>query len=158
MGDLIPIDAAPSIRDRIVEPEVIEGEVVEEGDALDQLDAREPTLIPAGEYIEQRVRLTRAEFAAVAAGEYPEGRTPEHGGPVIVDKRGARNPSAAAHRAEQQAREQQRQAQETWTRQAAGTMFWEAQRVGAVDPDLGEAILAKRAELVAGATKKGILR
>ncbi|QHB37384.1 hypothetical protein I5G58_gp082 [Mycobacterium phage BirdsNest] len=136
--------------------EVIEGEVVEP-DALDRLDAAEPPLIPAGEFIEQRVRLTRQEFAAVAAGEYPAGRTPEHGGPVIIDKRGSRNPSAAAHKAEQQAREQQRQAQAHWTQQAAGTMFWEAQRVAVADPDLGEAILAKRAELVAGAKKKGIL-
>ncbi|URC18183.1 hypothetical protein SEA_ZENTENO07_82 [Mycobacterium phage Zenteno07] len=156
MGELIDIRSGNVIDSD--GNEVIGGPTME--DALDRLDAAEPPLIPSGEYVERRVRLSRQEFAAVAAGEYPEGRTPDAGPPTVtvVDKRGNRNPTAAAAAAERQAREQQRQAQETWTRQAAGTMFWEAQRLGAVDPQMGEAILAKRAELVAGATKKGILR
>ena len=170
MGDLIPIEDAPSLRETRVErqervaleladAEVIEGEVVDPVEEALLHEARAAGSIIAEEYIERRVRLSRAEFAAVAEGTYPEGRTPDAGPPTVtvVDKRGRHNPTAAAASAERQAREDVRQAQAAWTRQAAGTMFWEAQRLGATDPAMGEAILAKRAELVAGAKKKGIL-
>lgn len=36
------------------------------------------------EMVTQKVALTRGEFAAVAAGRYPAGRTPTHGGPRRV--------------------------------------------------------------------------
>lgn len=158
MGDLIPISEAPSYDDGGVPPGP--GTIVDtEGR---ELKARRPA--PEGyqrgeDMIEHRVRLTREEFRKVATGQYPVGEQPEHGAPTVtvVDKRGRNNVAAAARRAEEEARAKQRQAQAHWTQQAAGTMFWEAQRVGAVDPAMAEAILAKRGELVAGAKKKGIL-
>lgn len=157
-ADIIPITDAPSARqDRAT---IVDAE----GNEL-----RAPRPAPEGmmrgeEMIEKRVRLTRAEFAAVAAGKFPAGATPENGPPTttIIDKRGRNNvyaqEQAAKREAERHIREQQRQAQESWTRQAAGTMWWAAQSAGARgDGELAERCLAKRAELVDGATKAGIL-
>jgi hypothetical protein len=67
----------------------------------------------------------------------------------VIDKRGANNPTAREHKAVKELRAQRRQAQADWTQQAAGTMFWEAQR--ARTPEIAEKILDKRAELITAA-------
>lgn len=117
-------------------------------------------MVRGEDMIEHRVALTRREFAEVATSTYEPGRRPEHGGPIVrvVDKRGKNNAAAAAHKAEQEARRGQRIAQAAWARQAAGTMWWLAQgHAQRGNEDLAEHTLAKRAELVAGATREGIL-
>lgn len=100
--------------------------------------------VTAPHMIEHRVRLTRDEAAAVAAGTYVPGTVPVHGAPTVIDKR-AQN--AARKQAE-------RDAQAAWVRQAAGTLWWSAQRVNS--PARREKILAKRSELITGALAKGL--
>ena len=104
MGDVIPIDAAPSLRD--LDPE-----------------------------------------------------TQHRDAPVIVDQRGRNNPTAHARKAERErlaeVKRQQKAAQETWAKQAAGTMWWSAQNP-ALPERQREKLLEKREELLVGARKQGL--
>lgn len=105
--------------------------------------AMTPEPVTAPHMIEHRVRLTRDEAAAVAAGTYVPGN--EHRMlATVIDKR-------AQNAARQQA---ERDAQAAWVRQAAGTLWWSAQRVNS--PARREKILAKRSELITGALAKGL--
>lgn len=158
MGEVIPISDAPSRRETRIERQ--ERAALETIEAEYDVEVRpHDAPLPTQEFIEQRVRLSREEFRKVATGTYPKGQTPENGPPVtrIVDKRGAANPTAAEHAAERQAREDQRQAQAAWARQAAGTMWWMAQGIGqSGNTAAAERALAKREQLLDGARRNGV--
>lgn len=81
----------------------------------------------------------------------------------VTDKRGSRSLDAAARAKLMRAMaadeaERRRQARADWAQQAAGAMWWEAQRVArSGQADLADHVLAKRTELVEGARREGIL-
>lgn len=80
---------------------------------------------------------------------------------VVVDKRGKNNPSAQRRKIERarvaEVKRQQKAAQETWAKQAAGTMWWMAQGQGQRgNAKLAEHTLRKREELISGARAQGL--
>lgn len=81
--------------------------------------------------------------------------------PVIIDKRGRNNPTALRRKAEREhakrVKQQQKEAQEVWARQAAGTMWWMAQgQAQRGNTKLAEHTLRKREELITGARAQGL--
>lgn len=120
-------------------------------------------VIDLGEYAAQRVEPRDIHREAMAVAE-PILDAMDRGevdlpGPRFIDKRGKNNPTANARAAEKAraraAKQAQLEAQATWARQAAGTMWWSAQDAR-VPEENREKLLAKRDELITGARRQGV--